>query len=52
MYQFIKMGARVPTTENNIAWRIKGPGVGTIRQFKKIIEDDVYLLIRGYLEKL
>lgn len=24
MFQFIKMGARVPTRENGIAWRIKG----------------------------
>lgn len=52
MFQFIKMGARVPTRENGIAWRIKGPGVGNVNHYKKIEDNDVYLLIRGFLEGL
>lgn len=44
--------ARVPIRENSMAWRIKGPGVGSVVQYKKIQNDDVYILLQAELEKI
>lgn len=52
MYVIVCCFARVPIRENNIAWRIKGPGVGHVRQYKKIENDDVFILMQAELEKI
>lgn len=52
-FGIIKCSARTPVREDNMARRIKGPGVEKNKSYFYTIDDeDVYLLIRAELEKL
>ncbi|KRX03251.1 hypothetical protein PPERSA_09263 [Pseudocohnilembus persalinus] len=52
MYGIVRCFARNPVREDNMAWRIKGPGVENTQYYYTIEDNDVFMLVRAELEKL
>lgn len=51
MFIFVKCCARVPVSENAVAWRVGGPGIGKSFYYT-LEEDDLRILMSSKLEEI